>query len=39
MKVLVLFFLLTLPAAGKDRPQYTYQDGVLQSFRTEHTGT
>src|ERR1700753_853690 len=39
MRVLVLCFLLTLPAAGKDRPQYTYQDGVLQSFRTEHTGT
>jgi hypothetical protein len=39
MKVLVLFFLLTLPAAGKDKPQYTYQDGVLQSFRTEQTGT
>jgi hypothetical protein len=39
MRALVLFFLLTLPAAGKDRPQYTYQDGVLQSFRTEHTGT
>jgi hypothetical protein len=36
---LVLFFLLTLPAARKDRPQYTYQDGVLQSFRTEQTGT
>jgi hypothetical protein len=39
MRALVLFFLLTLPAAGKDRPQYTYQDGVLQSFRTEQTGT
>jgi hypothetical protein len=35
----MLFFLLTLPAFAKDRPQYTYQDGVLQSFRTEHTGT
>jgi hypothetical protein len=39
MRALVLFFLLTLPAARKDRPQYTYQDGVLQSFRTEQTGT
>jgi hypothetical protein len=39
MKFLALFFLLILPAAGKDKPQYTYQDGVLQSFRTEQTGT
>lgn len=39
MRALVLCFLLTLPAAGKDRPRYTYQDGVLESFRTEHTGT
>src|ERR1700684_3548111 len=39
MRALVLFCLLTLPAAAKDRPQYTYQVGVLQSFRTEHTGT
>src|SRR5580698_5269100 len=38
MRATVLFLLLTLPAAGKDRPQYNYQDGVLVSFRTEQNG-
>jgi hypothetical protein len=39
MRALLLCFFLTLPAAAKDKSQYVYQDGVLQSFRTEQTGT
>ncbi len=38
MRASVLFLLLVLPAAGKDRPQYNYQDGILVSFRTEQNG-
>jgi hypothetical protein len=40
MKVLITFVLLgSAIAYAKDEPQYTYQDGVLQSFRTEQTWT
>jgi hypothetical protein len=40
MKTLFALALLgSCVAFAKDKPQYTYQDGVLQSFRTEHTGT
>jgi hypothetical protein len=39
MKTLVVIFLLsTAIALAKDKPVYTYQDGVLQSFRSEQTG-
>lgn len=39
MKALALLFLLTIPIAfAKDKPVYSYHDGVLQSFRTERTG-
>jgi hypothetical protein len=40
MKALIALVLLgSAVAFAKDKPQYTYQDGVLQSFRTEQTGT
>jgi co-chaperonin GroES (HSP10) len=39
MRASVLFLLLVQPAAGKDRPQYNYQDGILVSFRSEQNGT
>ncbi len=32
-------FSAQLACGAKEKPQYTYQDGVLKSFRTEHTGT
>jgi hypothetical protein len=39
LKALALLFLLTTPIAfAKDKPVYSYQDGVFQSFRTEQTG-
>jgi hypothetical protein len=39
MKALALLFLLSTPIAfAKDKTVYSYQDGVLQSFRTEQTG-
>jgi len=40
MKTLVLLFLLSTPVAfAKDKPVYSYQDGVFQSFHTEQTGS
>jgi hypothetical protein len=39
MKALALLFLLSTPIVfAKDKPVYSYQDGVLQSFHTEQTG-
>jgi hypothetical protein len=40
MKPLIALVLLgSALAFAKDKPQYTYQDGVLVAFHTEHTGT
>jgi hypothetical protein len=39
MKALIALALLgSAIAYAKDKPQYTYQDGVFQSFRTEQPG-
>jgi hypothetical protein len=39
MKALLILGLLSLPAFAKDKPMYSYQSAVLQSFHTETTGT
>jgi len=39
MRAFVLVFLLTTPVAlAKDKVVYSYQDGILRSFRLEQTG-
>jgi hypothetical protein len=39
MKALLMLGLLSVPASAKDKPIYTYQSAVLQSFHSETTGT
>ena len=39
MKAFALLVLLCLPAFAKDKPQYTYQDGTLVSYRTITDGS
>jgi hypothetical protein len=39
MKALLMLGLLSIPALAKDKPIYTYQIAVLQSFHSETTGT